>query len=340
MLSTGSRNRARGASQRVSRVRTLLGLGTAALASLFISVLPQHAALADAALADTDREPTTCWMLENIEGTHLGESLFIHVTVAGPGGQVPDGQVILRLDGRQLGLFTLENGRVGTSVHGLPVGSYPFDAEYLGTDRYAPCKASGGDRISRAYSFIDLWAVPNGTFSDRVTVRLRSPYRSPEGQVTLSRFGRPIGTASLDSRHTATFTVSQQPLTGTLLEVRFRGSKNHQDASLTADLPRHRTTPDRMAFRTSEEVLYWDTPGFAVVTAEGLLPPHSSLEVVEISPRPPDSKGIERMSCPEARWCFVSLDPRVGPRSFQARHVAFDRTVLRRSETRVVHWSY
>jgi hypothetical protein len=268
-------------------------------------------------------------------------------------GAAPDAHVLgdpdpgwarFLIDGREVGrvrarLMPDNDLGAGFSVR-IPATAHVFTAEYLGTDVFAPCEDHTSPGIEKAFTLVDLWAVPQDNRTDRVTVRLRSPYRSPRGRVTLSQGTTSVGTTALSTWHTASFTVKRRGTGATALRVTFPGDPEHESLDHRVDLPRRVTSNKNMTFTATVGDVYWSEQAVATLRVNGPLPHRSSLAVTEVTPRDPDDPTPQRVTCAGARWCHVTLDPRRGKHDFQGQQVLDPGGVLRRTTKRSVYWWY
>jgi len=340
-----------------------IGTAPAATAAAILA-MAATATTAPPAAADDGPGSSTCMLIDARAGHRAGPyrtgdlyPLILNVypgarasSQAGPDAEVRGsgslpyaGWARFLLDGREVGRSqVLDAGGVLLGSHSVRIpssGPHVFVVEYLGTERYAPCRIEREDTVSRAFSLVDLWAVPEGDRSDRVTVRLRSPYLFPTGRLALFRGDdRFVGSASLSGQHTATFTVDRQSGQATALTLRYAGDPEHEAVDHRVDLPRRVLNGRGIALTATTGDVYWTEQAVATVEAGGPLPPGSSLAVVEVTPRDADDPTPPTVTCPGARWCHVTLDPRRGTHGFQGRQVLDSGAVLRTTPTRNVYW--
>jgi cyclophilin family peptidyl-prolyl cis-trans isomerase len=159
---------------------------------------------------------TTTTLTTSSASAVYGQSVTLTATVSPTSGSGTPSGTVTFLDGSTtLGTSALSSGVATLNSTTLPVGTYSITASYSGDTTYAVSTSTGvSETVSQAATTATVSASDNPARSGQyltltATVGANSPSSAtPTGTVTFDSDGASLGTGTLDSTGTATFTLT------------------------------------------------------------------------------------------------------------------------------------
>jgi hypothetical protein len=162
----------------------------------------------------TGTSTTSTKVTSSVNPSTFGQSVTFTANVSSPAGSPPAGETVNFSDGgTPLGSGTLDgSGNATFTTSTLALGAHPITATYVGdADFGSSTSAVLPQSVGQASTTTTLGASPNpGTFGQPVTLTatVSGPGGTPTGTVNFLDGAAPLGSGTLNSSGTATFTTS------------------------------------------------------------------------------------------------------------------------------------
>ncbi len=159
------------------------------------------------------------------------------VSAAAPGAGTPSGTISFQDGATSLGTANLNNGQASLAVSALSVGAHSIAATYSGDPNFTFSTASAAQTVNKASTTTTLssaasLATLNQSVTFTATVKVVAPgVGAPTGTVTFSDGTTTLGTVSLSSAGTATFTTSSLAVKSHSITAAYSGDGNFNGSS-------------------------------------------------------------------------------------------------------------